>query len=139
MGDDDDGAAFGVDGLEELGDLFFGLGIELAGGLVGEDDVRVVDQGTGDGDALFLAAGHLADLTLGESCDAGLFERFHNTLMSILLILGEVERDHDVVIGGPVRDEGEVLENDADLVVADLSKSGITETGHVRAGDKDRA
>ena len=123
MGDDDDGAAFGVDGLEEVGDFFLGLGVELAGGLIGEDDVRVVDQGAGDGDALFLAAGHLADLTLGESCDAGLFERFHNALVSILLVLGEVQRDHDVVIGCPVRDEGEVLEHDADLVVADLGKS----------------
>ena len=123
MGDDDDGVAFGVDGLEEVGDLFLGLGVELAGGLVGEDDVRVVDQGAGDGDALFLAAGHLADLTPGEICDAGLFERFHNALMSILLVLGEVQRDHDVVIGCPVWDEGEVLEHDADLVVADLGKS----------------
>ena len=43
MGDDDDGAAFGVDGLEEVGNLFLGLGVELTGGLVGEDDVGVVD------------------------------------------------------------------------------------------------
>ena len=56
MGDYDDGAAFGVDGLEEIGDFFLGLGIELAGGFVGEDDVRVVDEGAGDGNALFLAA-----------------------------------------------------------------------------------
>ena len=139
MGDDDDGAAFGVDGLEEIGDFFLGLGIELAGGFVGEDDVGGVDQGAGDGDALFLAAGHLADLTLGESCDAGLVERFHNALVSILLILGEVERDHDVVIGGPVRNEGEVLEDNADLVVADLGKGRITQAGYVRAGDEDRA
>ena len=35
------------------------LGIEVAGGLVGQHDSRARDQGAGDGDALLLAAGEL--------------------------------------------------------------------------------
>ena len=36
-----------------------GAGVEVAGGLVGEDDRRAADQGPGTGDALLLAAGEL--------------------------------------------------------------------------------
>ena len=37
----DDGGAFGVEFLEELHDLPSVLGVEVAGGLVGEDELRV--------------------------------------------------------------------------------------------------
>ena len=36
-----------------------GAGIEIAGGLVGEDDFRLPDERAGDSDALFLAAREL--------------------------------------------------------------------------------
>ena len=39
-----------------------GVGIEIAGGLVGQDQDRLVDHGAGDGDALLLAAGKLRRL-----------------------------------------------------------------------------
>jgi hypothetical protein len=42
--------------LEHVG---AGPGVEVAGRLVGEDDGRFGDEGTGDGDALLLAAGEL--------------------------------------------------------------------------------
>ena len=35
------------------------IGVEVARRLVGEDDIGVVEQGAGDGDALLLAARHL--------------------------------------------------------------------------------
>src|SRR5574344_2081855 len=37
----DDGGAFGIEFLEELHDLPSVLGVEVAGGLVGEDELRV--------------------------------------------------------------------------------------------------
>ena len=37
----DDGGAFGVEFLEELHDFLSVLGVEVAGGLVGEDELRV--------------------------------------------------------------------------------------------------
>ena len=57
VGDEDDGVAFCVELIEEGHDFGAGLGVEVAGGLVGEDDGRTVDEGAGDGDALALAAG----------------------------------------------------------------------------------
>ena len=52
-------AFFLVQPLEQVQDLLAGPGIEVAGGLVGQEQGRVVDQGAGDGHALLLAAGEL--------------------------------------------------------------------------------
>ena len=43
--------------LEQAEDRLGGLGVEVAGGLVGGEDRRVVGERAGDGDALLLAAG----------------------------------------------------------------------------------
>ncbi len=45
---------------EELEDHLAGVRVEVAGRFVGEDDLGIVDQRAGDGDALLLAAGKLA-------------------------------------------------------------------------------
>src|SRR5689334_22858647 len=62
VGDEDDGVAPSVEFIKEGHDLVAGLGVEVAGGLVGEDDGGVVDKGTGDGHALALTAGELIGL-----------------------------------------------------------------------------
>ena len=61
--DDDDGAAR-LDGVDTRLDLFGGDGIETGGGLVEEDDGRVLEKHTGDGDALLLSATELQRLCL---------------------------------------------------------------------------
>ena len=40
-------------------EFFAGAALEVAGGLVGQDDVGTVDEGTGNGDALLFAPGEL--------------------------------------------------------------------------------
>ena len=45
-------------------DLGAGAGVEVAGGLVGEDDLRLAGQRPGHGDPLLLAAGELARAVL---------------------------------------------------------------------------
>ena len=60
MGDEDEGGAFdAVEVEEEFEDVRAVGGVEVAGGLVGEDDGRAEDEGAGEGDALLLAAGEL--------------------------------------------------------------------------------
>ena len=60
MGDHDDRAAVVVDeAAQELEDRAPVAGIERAGRLVGEDDLRPRDQRAGDRDSLLLAAGEL--------------------------------------------------------------------------------
>ena len=62
--------------LEQLHDLHGGLAVQRAGGLVGQQDVRVVDEGPGDGHPLHLAAGHLVGLFVHLVAQPDLFQRF---------------------------------------------------------------
>jgi hypothetical protein len=60
VGDQHDGhALLGVQRLEQRHDLLAGAGVEVAGRLVGQQHLRVADQGAGDGHPLLLAAGQL--------------------------------------------------------------------------------
>ncbi len=60
VGHHHDGAALlSVEAVEQLHDLDAHLGIQVAGRLVGEEDLRVARDGAGDGHALALAAGEL--------------------------------------------------------------------------------
>ena len=61
---DDRLADFAVETLEQLQDLLGRRAIEVAGGLVGDDQRRIADQRAGDRDALLLAAGELVRVVL---------------------------------------------------------------------------
>ena len=60
--DQDDRAALAVQLREERHDLLAGLGVEVAGGLVGQQDRGRIDQRPGNGHALALAAGEFVGL-----------------------------------------------------------------------------
>ena len=51
---------------EQFDNSFTGLGVEVAGRFVGKDQERVVDDGSGDGDALLFASGEFGG-SMGES------------------------------------------------------------------------
>ena len=63
--DDEQGHAVGVQLPQQREDLRAVGAVEVAGGLVGEDQRRPADQGTGDGDALAFAAGQFAGRMAG--------------------------------------------------------------------------
>ena len=50
------------DFLQQFHDLNTGFRIQCAGGFVSQQDIRVIDQGSGDGHTLHLATGHLIGL-----------------------------------------------------------------------------
>jgi hypothetical protein len=57
---DEGGTAFAADQVQEFAeDRVRGVLVEIASGLVGEEDGGLVDDGSGDGDALLLSAGQL--------------------------------------------------------------------------------
>ncbi len=60
VGDEHDRPAAGVQLVEQREHVGARRGVEVAGGLVGQDQGRVGDERTGNGDALLLAAGELA-------------------------------------------------------------------------------
>src|SRR4051812_34157733 len=59
MSDDDDGVAPGVKFVEERHNLVSGLGVEITGRLVGQDDGGPIDEGPCNGHSLTLAAREL--------------------------------------------------------------------------------
>jgi hypothetical protein len=61
VGGEQRGHALGPDdGAEQAHDLLAGLGVQLPGGLVGQQQPGARRESTGDGHALLLAAGELA-------------------------------------------------------------------------------
>src|SRR3954462_6919479 len=74
VGDQDHGVARPVELVEELHDLLGSGRVEVAGGLVGEQDGGIVDQGAGDGHALALAARQLVGLVGHAGAEAHLLQ-----------------------------------------------------------------
>ncbi len=62
VGDENDGVAFLVQVGEERHDFVAGGGIEISGGLIGEQDRRMIHERARNGHALPLAAGKLVGL-----------------------------------------------------------------------------
>ena len=100
VGGDDDGGAEPVHFLEELHQTL-GLGvIEIAGGFVGEEQAGAVDDGSGDGDALLLAAGQLGWSGVGLPGEADPAEHFADVGADLALgAAGDAEWQRDVVEG----------------------------------------
>ena len=87
---DDNHRATLFDGIDRGLDLLGGDGIEAGGGLVEEDNGRILDEHTGDGDALLLAATEL------ESSGLEAMWQGHNLIVDIGLTGGT----HHIVVGG---------------------------------------
>ena len=57
VGGEDNSGAEGVDLLDEFDDVPGVFVVEVAGGLISDEDARLAGDGTSDGDALLFAAG----------------------------------------------------------------------------------
>ena len=62
VSDDDDSPALFMEFMKEREDLCAGAGVEVAGGFIGEDEVRIGDDGARQRHALPLAAGEAIGL-----------------------------------------------------------------------------
>ena len=96
------------------------MGVKRAGGLVGQHDLRIVDERAGDGDALHLTARKLARLLVQM---LGQPDRCQG-LLGAAGALGlpharERQRQLHVLQDGLVRDEVVALEHEPDAVVAE--------------------
>src|SRR5215212_2429797 len=117
----DDGRAGGVEPLEQLHDLAPLARMEVAGGLVGEDELGPVDDGAGDGDELLLAARHLVGEEVFLADDLELVEDVGDDglrLRTLHVAVGE--RDFDVLLHGQAVDEVVALEDEADVALVQL-------------------
>ena len=119
VGDHHDGLAVGVDGVaEQLQHLGARPGVEVAGGLVGEDDARAAHQRPGDRHALLLAAGELVGLVARAGRARPTVAITWSNHAWSGLRAGDGQRERDVLLGGQRRHQVERLEDEADLVAA---------------------
>ena len=87
------------------------LGVEVAGGLVGQDDFRIVHERARDGDALLLAARKLRGQMRGAVCHADLLQRCQSFVFVRHAV--EVLRQHHVFERREMRHQMELLEDEA--------------------------
>ena len=113
MGHHHDGGAQLVDLLQQHHDLQGALGVQIAGGLVGHDDLGIVHQGPGDGHALLLAAGELVGQPVPLVVQAHQLQYVGDALAD--LPGGSPHHPHDegqVLLHRLFLDEAEVLKDD---------------------------
>src|SRR5262249_3024862 len=116
VGREEDGGPALVDLLEEAEDVDGELRVEVAGGLVGEDEGRLADDGARDRDALLLAAGEHAGGVLAAAGQANTLERLADARADEpLRQADDLEGHGDVLVDAPRLDELEVLEDDAQV------------------------
>src|SRR5580704_5730430 len=112
-------------------DLFIGF-VEIAGGLVGQDDLRLIDQRARDGYALLFAAGELRGEVRHAFPHADAAQGFFR-----LLFIGhavKVLREHDVLDGVQIWDKVKLLEDEADFfgaVANHLVLGGLREIDNI--------
>lgn len=139
MGDEDQcGAGFGEAGEEHFDDGSTCGGVEIAGGLVGEDERWASGEGAGDADALLFAAGKLGGImseAVGEA-DGGELGRGARGVTGDGC---EFERDGDIFERGHGGDEVKGLQDDADAAAARPGKAVFIERRKVSVGDEHAA
>ena len=93
-------------------DLFVD-GVEVSGGLVGQHDFWIVDQGARYADTLLLAAGKLGGKVVGALFQSHALEGFERFLFvgHAVKVLGQ----HDVFEGGEIGNQVELLEDETDF------------------------
>src|SRR3954451_19668394 len=136
---DHDGRAGAVDPVQQLHDPDRRLGVEVAGRLVGEQQRRVVDERARDRDTLLLAARELVGKAVELRRQAGQAQDVGDLRADLLAAAaGHLQRVGDVGVDGPVRQQLEVLEDDAE-VAAVVRRLRARDVGERAARDADRA
>ena len=130
----DDGVALPREFREERQDFRAGLGVEVAGRLVGQQDGRPVHQRAGDGDALALAAGQLVGPVMDPVGQADVAQGLQRHLPPFLGGHAGVDQGQlDVAQRVGARQQVEGLEDEADLLVADLRQLVVVHLAHLDA------
>src|SRR3954471_24144651 len=139
VGGHDDGRTGAVDPVDQLHDPDRGLGVEVAGRLVAEQERRVVDEGASDADSLLLAAGELVGVVVELGAQADQAQDVRHLAADHLPVLPDhLERVGDVRVDGAVGEQLVVLEDDAE-VAAQPRDLAARHVGQRVAGDQDVA
>ena len=136
VGHHDNGDAGVVELLENAHDFDGRFGVEVAGGLVGQEQLRAVNQGAGNGDALLLSARELVGQVVVAGGQTDDLEGMHGSLAHFFR--GDAPRgvEHgqlDVFERGGAREQIEPLEDKTELLVAHVGELVAVQFGDVNA------
>ena len=91
----------------------------------------IVHQGSGNGDALALAAGELIGLVMGPGLQSHGFQLFHGPPGPFFVAYtGIDQRQRYVVEGGNAGEEIEILEDETDVFVANRGQFVVAQIGY---------
>ena len=119
-----------------------GLGsplVQVPGRLVAEDELRVLDQGTRDGDSLLLSSGELVRVLVPVVEQSHLLQCPVGTLLLVLGIGYDIEGKHHVLSYRELVDQLVVLEDESAVARAVVASLLVREAGDVLAVDEDLA
>jgi hypothetical protein len=138
VGDDDDGLTEPADRVaQDPQHLAARAGVEVAGRLVGEDDVGPAGQRAGARHPLLLAAGHLGRAVAEPIADT---ERLDHRVEPGLIgfLAGDIHRQGDVLQRRQRRHQVERLEDEPDPVPAQLRHLLVRQRRQLDVGDAHR-
>jgi len=135
MRDHDDGfAGVAAEGLEGGEDVLGAVGVEVAGGFIGHNQGGIGHEGTGDGDALFLAARELAREMVGAVTQADEVQGSGDLFATLGAVqLGEQQGQLDIFGGGEHGDQVKRLEDETDVLVTPVGELRFVEAGDIHA------
>jgi predicted Zn finger-like uncharacterized protein len=114
VGGHDDGGAQPVEGSEQVQEPFRHVGIDIARRLVGDQQIRLRDNRAGDRHPLLLAAGKGGRASAGAVGKSDPGQHFaYRPLDFLLRPAGNAHRQCDIIEGGQMADQPEVLEDNA--------------------------
>jgi hypothetical protein len=115
VGHHHDGRPGPVDPVEQPHDLDRRVRVQVAGGLVGEQDQRPVDERPRHRDTLLLTAGEFVRVAVLLAAEADEFQYLgHHPPGHRLRLADDLQRERHVLVRGAVRQQPEVLEDTAD-------------------------
>ena len=136
VGDHDDGLAEVVAGVAEEPQQRLSVpGVEVAGRLVGEHDLRSSDQCAGDGDPLLLSPGELGRAVAQPLAEPEGVDELVQPVR-VRAASGQVQREGDVLLCGEGGKQVEALEHEPEPVAAQQRALPLTEGGEVGVADE---
>src|SRR6185312_11080802 len=127
---------FAVELLEQLDDAVAGGRVEIARGLVGEEDARRVGECARECDALLLAARELRGQVIGAVGEADAIEQRVRARAGVARA-AQLERDGDVFGGGERGDQLKGLEHESNFLTAELRARVLGQRAELGAVEDD--
>ena len=135
MGGHDQGFAGGAAQFQQqIEDGAAGALIKVAGGLVGEDERRIMDKGAGDGDTLLFAAAQFVGIAAQSITQADAGQQIGGAAMSFAIAAGQFNGQAHIFQHRQGGDQVEELEDDADVAPSKERAFVVAQPGEIDVG-----